>query len=376
MTISGKTTVRIAECECNVDVIFQMPVQRLDIIIPFTSGKSLEVADFLYPNRFGTIAIVNEKGEKFTAYDCICLRRVTNIDKIIISGQYKTLIKGINIPQSGVLSFHFEGLEHYLSQESELKNLDHSLKENEWSLINNEGTIRIATKLSGIEYIEALITPLLRVREYFEFLIDSEIYIDQVGYLDESGTSIEILNDKLLMSKNACLFDKTASQKTDEIEKGINQWLSHYEPYKEVFKIWRKTIYNRQVSVEDIFIWRCQSLELLCTLYQPLLDDAKRLINNPKKQSFPNLSNFLVALNAKCNFIMCDNAYFDEVKDVRNVYTHYNPNKHISEREWRNASHLIESALKAGVGYVMGLDIKDTGFFFLIPKGTMEEIRR
>lgn len=376
MTISGRTTVRIAEWDYNVDVIFQMPVQRLEIIIPLTSEKSLEVADFLFAKRFGTIAIVNEKGQKFTAFDCICVRKVINIDKITISGQYKTLIKGLNIPQSGVLSFHFEGLEHYFSKESEFKNFEHPLKENEWSLINNEGTIEVATKISGIEYIESLITPLLRVREYFEFLIDNEIYIDQVIYSDEGGTSIEILNDKLLMSENDCLFDKTTSHKTDVIEKGINQWLSHYESYKEVFKIWRKTIYNRQVSVEDIFIWRCQSLELLCTLYQPLLDDAKRLIRNPKKQSFPNLSNFLEALNAKCNFIKCDNTYFDEVKDVRNVYTHYNPDKHISEREWWNASHLIESALKAGVGYVMGLDIKDTGFFFQIPVGTREDIRR
>lgn len=376
MTISGRTTVRIAEWEYNVDVIFQMLVQRLEIIIPLTSGKSLEVADYLFARRFGTIVIVNEKGQKFTAYDCICVRKVMNIDEITISGQYKTLIKGLNIPQSGVLSFHFEGLEHYLSRESEFENFEHSLKENEWSLINNEGTIEVATKISGIEHIESLIAPLLRVREYFEFLIDNEIYIDQVVYSDEGGTSIEILNDKLLMSENDCLFDKTTSQKIDVIEKGINQWLSQYEPYKEVFKIWRKTIYNRQVSVEDVFIWRCQSLELLCTLYQPLLDDAKSLIKNPKKQSFPNLSNFLEALNAKCNFIKCDNTYFDEVKVVRNVYTHYNPDKHISEREWWNASHLIESALKAAVGYVMGLDIKNTGFFIQMPVGIKEDIRR
>ena len=61
---------------------------------------------------------------------------------------------------------------------------------------------------------------------------------------------------------------------------------------------------------------------------------------------------------------------------VRNVYTHYNPDKHVSEREWRNASYIIKSALKAALGFVMQLDIKNNDFGFLIPKGTMEEIRR
>ena len=375
MKIYGRTTIQLSEWKCNVDVIFHIPMQRLEIIVPLTSEKSFAAVDYVFFKNIKELVIVNEEGQKFTAYDCVCYRKVINIDKITMSGQYKTLIKGSTIPKAGVLYFHFEGLEHYF-EKSEFINSEQLLKENEWSLINNEGSKEIAAKISGTENIESLIIPLLRVREYFEFLIASEIYIDKVVYSNKATETIEILNDKFLISKNECFFDETSTQSPEVIEKGINQWLSHYESYKEVFKIWRKTIYNRQVSDEDVFIWRCQSFELLCTLCQPLFDDAKQLIKTPKRQQFPNLSNFLGALNAKCHFINCDDSYFDKVTDVRNVYIHYNPNKHITDREWHNSTHLIDMALKVAIRYAMGLDITDIGFFILMPEGSGENIRR
>lgn len=373
--IYGKTTVRIDEGEYNIDVTFQVPSQRFEIIIPLISVNSYKVADFLFAKKFNPIVVVNEMGQVFTAYNCSCIKKITKIDTITIMGQYETLIKGRDIPKEGVLSFHFEGLESFLSRSSEFQGFELPQGENSWSLLNNEGTVEAVVKVSGIDCIDSLIVPLVKVREYFEFLIDKEIYVDRIVYSDGVETSIEILNDRLLMSQNDCLVNEISIEKPDIIAKGINQWLLHYEPFKEVISIWRKTIYNRQVSDEDVFIWRCQSLELLCTLHKPLFDEAKHQIKNPK-QSFPNLTNFLEALNTKHKFINCDKSYFDEVKDVRNVYTHYNPNKHISEREWRNASHLIKIALKVALGYVMELDIKDSGFVLLIPLGTMEEIRR
>lgn len=375
MFVNGKTTVRIDEVEYNINVIFQMPSQRLKIIIPVESAKSYKVADFLFAKRFNSIVIVNEMGQEFTAYDCVCIRKITQVDEIAVVGQYKTLIKGRNIPDRGVLSFHFEGLEHFLSRFSDFKGYELSQKENSWSLLNNEGIVEAAVKVNNIDCIDSLITLLVKVREYFEFMIDKEIYVDRVIYSDGLGASIEVLNDKLLMSQNDCLINEMSHEQPKTIVEGINKWLLNYEVYKEVINIWRKTIYNQHVSDEDVFIWRCQSLELLCTLYKPLLDEAKLQIKNPK-QSFPNLSNFLDALNIKHKFIECDKDYFDEVKDVRNVYTHYNPNKHVSEREWRNASYIVKRALKAALGFVMQLDIKNNDFGFLIPKGTMEEIRR
>ena len=375
MFVNGKTTVRIDEMEYNINVIFQVPSRRLKIIIPLESAKSYKVADFLFAKRFNSIVIVNEIGKEFTAFDCVCIRKITQIDEIVVVGQYKTLIKGRNIPNRGVLSFHFEGFEHFLNRFSDFKGYELSQKENNWSLLNNEGTLEAVVKVNNINCIDSLITLLVKVREYFEFMIDREIYVDRVAYSDGLGASIEVLNDKLLMSQNDCLINEVSLEQPKTIVEGINQWLLHYEPYKEVINIWKKTIYNRHVSDEDVFIWRCQSLELLCTLYKPLLDEAKSQIKNPK-QSFPNLSNFLDALNIKHEFIKCDKDYFDEVKDVRNVYTHYNPDKHVSEREWRNASYIIKSALKAALGFVMQLDIKNNDFGFLIPKGTMEEIRR
>lgn len=376
MEISGKTTVLIGEKENNIDVIFQVFSQKFEIALSLESIQSYEVADFLFARKFNSIVIIDEMGQWFTAYDCICQSKVTKIDTIIILGQYKTLIKGRKIPKGGVLSFHFEGLENFLSRFLEFQDFEFSRKDNSWSLLNNEKTVEVTAQVSNIDCINSLITPLVKVREYFEFLIDTEIYVDRIVYSDGMGTSIEILNDRLLMSQNDCFVNKISLEKPETIVEGINKWLLHYESYKEVMSIWRKTIYNRQISDEDVFIWRCQSLELLCTLCKPLFDEAKHHIKNPKRQSFPNISNFLEALNSKHKFIECDKTYFNEVKYVRNVYTHYNPEKHISEREWRNASHLIEIAWKVALGYVMELDIGDIGFVLLIPPGTMEEIRR
>lgn len=375
MIINGKTTVRIDEGKYNIDVTFQIPSQRLEIIIPLISANSYKVADFLFAKKFNSIIVVDEIGQEFTAYDCSCIKRITKIDTITILGQYETLIKGTSIPKEGILSFHFEGFESFLSRFSKFQDFELPQRENSWGILNNEGTVEAVVKVSGIDCIDSLIAPLVKVREYFEFLVDKEICVDRIVYSNGVGTSIEILNNRLLMSQNDCLVNEISLEKPDIIAKGINQWLLHYELFKEVISIWRKTIYNRQVSDEDVFIWRCQSLELLCTLYRPLFDEAKHQIVNPK-QSFPNLSNFLGALNTKHEFIKCDKTYFDEVKDVRNVYTHYNPNKHISEREWRNSFHLIKIALKVAIGYVMELNIKNNGFLLLIPLGTMEEIRR
>lgn len=376
MMINGKTTVRINEWEYNIDVNFRVPSQKMEIVIPLTSTKSLEVADFLYARRFKEIIIVNEIGQEFTAYECFFMRRITKIDKIIILGQYKTLIKGRIIPNAGELSFHFEGLDCLLSKFYDLSNLEVLQKENSWGLLNNDGIVEAVAKISGIDCIDSLTALLVKVRECFEFLIDREISVDRIVYSDGVGTSIEIINDELLMSKNDCLFNQTSQENPNTIVKNINQWLLHYETYKEVIYIWKKTIHNRQVSDEDVFIWRCQSLELLCTLYEPLFVEAKHRIKNPKKQTFPNLSNFLEALNNKCGFIECDKVYFDTVKDVRNVFTHYNPDKHISEREWCNSSHLIKIALKVALGYVMELDIEESSFYFLIPQVIKEERRR
>lgn len=77
---------------------------------------------------------------------------------------------------------------------------------------------------------------------------DNEISIDRIVYSDSVGTSIKIINDKFLMSKNDCLHNLMIQEKPETVIKDINQWLLHYEAYKEVIHIWKKTIYNRQVS--------------------------------------------------------------------------------------------------------------------------------
>lgn len=374
--ITGKTTVKINESEYNINVLFYNNSQDFEIIIQDNSQLAYCVWDDLFGKRFSEIVFVDDFGTFFTAYDCICIKKFVNNEVIGIMGKYKTLISGWKIPKRGILTFHFDGIERFFNKFLDRIEEGYSQNKNEWKVCKDSNKIVVYTFVDDMITIENLLLQVTKVREYFEFLVNKEIAVDQVVYSDGAGISIEILNDTFLVSKNICVFDKVSLKRPNEILNGLNAWISSYELYKEVISIWRKTIYNRYVSEEDIFIWKCQSIELLCTLYEPLFVESKNFIQNPKQQSSPNLKNFLEALNKKYNFIKCDKVYFDEVKKVRNVYTHYNPKKHVSEREWWNASHLIGIALDAALQYVFKMDVKEAELIFLKPQGINEEIKR
>ena len=373
--IKGMTTVRFDDVEYNIDISFSMSSQKFEIVIPFNSQQDCNVADYLLGERFSEIVFINVNGQVFTAYDCVCIRRITNIETITIIGRYKTLIKGWKIPKCGIVMVHFDGIERFFKKYSQTINPNYVLDGENWNIVNAGEKIYAYVSVSNFSNIDFLLSLMIKVREYFEFLVDSEILVDQAVYFDDSGNGIEILNDELLISKNFYVFDKESVKIPEKIMEGLNKWLAQYKTYEEVILIWKKTIYNKHVSAEDVFIWRCQALELLCTLYAPLFSEAKACIQQ-SKQVEPNLVNFLEALSKKHKFIECETFYFYEVKNVRNVYTHYNPQKHITEREWWNSSHLIVMALNVALQYVFDLDVKEEDFFILVPPGTMDEIRR
>lgn len=373
MLIKGRTTVRNNGWEYNIDVKFYDTSQKMEIVIPFSEKRALEVGEFLFAKTFSPIVIVDEKGEEYTAYDCRCIKKTVNVNTVIIGGNYRTLIKGRKLPNEGRLSFYFDGMENYFGNIPKCE-IDNSMPENQWGLVKNDETVKFITHLKNVGSLEMLISLLIKVRGYFEFLTGHEIAVNNIVFSDRYE-SIQILNDRFLMTERDCWFNEACLEKPEALVRGVNQWILHYETYEEVLGIWKKTIYNKYVSDEDVFIWRCQALELLCTLYSPLFQEAEKQKNNPSQQN-PNLANFLEALNNKCAFISDKNVDFSVVKNVRNVYTHYNPQKHITEREWRNASFLIERALKVSIAYVMDLEIKGFPFGIWIPKGTMEHIRR
>lgn len=366
--------MKINEEKYDVEVSFSLTPQRFEITVPILQQGGA-VTDFLFGRRFEEITVVDIRGEEFTAYGCMCLRRETSMEKVTVLGRYKTLIHGRKIPRCGMLSFHFDGMEYFFRKSLEKITGQRAGNENQWDIMRVGNKIVASVLMFEATNMKSLLSEVLKVREYFEFIVDKEILVDQVVYSDRDGTCVEILNDELLFSKSTVVFDRTSKRSLEKIVEGLNQWLMKYNMYEEVISIWRKTIYNSYVSEEDTFIWRCQALELLCTLYEPLLIESKRCMANKKREA-PNLREFMVALNNIHRFIECEETYFKEVKDVRNVYTHYNPKKHITEREWWNASHLIVVALNEALQYVFNLDVKAKEFFFLIPPGTQEDIRR
>jgi hypothetical protein len=100
--------------------------------------------------------------------------------------------------------------------------------------------------------------------------------------------------------------------------------------------------------------------------------DANTLITiDGRRSRTPNLKDFLIVVNNDIHFINCDEKEFDNVKHVRNIFTHYNPEKHITEGEWRNANQIIKRAFYSSFDNVIRVKRAVDEFFFVIPDGMM-----
>lgn len=136
--------------------------------------------------------------------------------------------------------------------------------------------------------------------------------------------------------------------------------------------IWKKVIYNYSVSDEDVFLWRCQAFEMLCELNNDIYEEAIKI--KDKRQQEPNLNNYLNALNQVHPFINCSNQDFIDVKEVRNLYTHNNPKKRVTERQWYNSIHIIHLALIEGIKFSFEMENKECRAFYIhVGRGNMEE---
>lgn len=371
--IQGKTTVNILGSHQNIDVLFERNGCRFMMLFSGLSELSLNAKDYLFGKNIN-IQFVDKNGQQYIAYECICLKSKMTMDYILLEGEYKTLLKGSCIPICGILEIRFDGIDFFMSN-CELMTDNNLNKCNEWNLIEVDEKRKIIVKLNDINNFNVLHNLLVKVREYFDFIANHELIFDEIKYYDAHGEGIEILRSDKITSEKSFIFHEKTMLSTDVIFYDLNQWLSNYEKYKEPIYIWKKSIHNYNVSEEDVFLWRCQSFELLCELDDTIYTEALKL--KDKRQKEPNLRNYLEALNQMHHYIDCEDEDLIDVKEVRNLYTHNNPQKLVSKRQWHNSMHIIQIALMEGIKYSFGMKNKECkGFYLHIAKGGMEETKK
>ena len=119
------------------------------------------------------------------------------------------------------------------------------------------------------------------------------------------------------------------------------------------------------IADEDRFVWEAQAFEAFCETHKDIYSQAKK--TKAPGQSFPNLYNYLKAVQEKYGFDSLYESYYKDVKDVRNYYTHNNPNLTITDRQKKNSSKLIHYFLRTSIAKEFGINNLKSSFF-LIPK--------
>lgn len=190
-----------------------------------------------------------------------------------------------------------------------------------------------------------------------------------MSYLsDKPYRSSKLIFDTILQPKTFIkdIKNNPYPESTDALFSGLDGWLRNYDKYFDVIKIWQKSIYNINVAEEDLFIWRCQAFELLCTINTEIYDKAFSL--KEEKQAYPNLKNFLMAVNDMYVILKdLDAKFFVDVKNVRDKLTHNNPKKTVSDLQKENSYRLINLFLIKTMGEVLNIKgVSPEGFFLRV----------
>lgn len=228
----------------------------------------------------------------------------------------------------------------------------------------------IRLKCTTQKSIDELLELVDKTKKYFEFVLKQEILLTDIHFCDceTRYRSSKLIYDPILRAKTFVeeIKDRPYPESIDVLVSGLDGWLNNYDKYYDVIKLWQKSIYNINVSHEDLFIWRCQAFELLCTINKEIYDSAYSL-RNPK-QPYPNLNNFLTATNNLYDFFKgLDVKYFVYVKDVRDKLTHNNPEKTITAAQKENSFSLIEFFLIKTLCKTMSINGVQSPGFFLKP---------
>lgn len=232
--------------------------------------------------------------------------------------------------------------------------------------ITQEKTIELSFEQS--KTADELLNVLSKAKLYIEFLLSQEIQLTSIRLINKEKHYIsQVLADSLFSPYTFIKpIDSTPYRHSvEDFFAGLHGWLANIEKYSRVIDIWKKTIYNTNVSDEDIFIWRCQAFELLCALTDEIKEEAYKVL--APDQSNPNVRNYLSVVSSRYDIARSFSDYYSDVKDVRDKLTHNNPKKTVTEDQIKNAYGLINHFLIATIAMIMGIKCR-LPMFILKPK--------
>lgn len=230
----------------------------------------------------------------------------------------------------------------------------------------------IEVSFDSEQSIEELMQVLWMVKHYIEFLLSQEIRLFNIQFFGKSlNDTAKVVADPIMITNTPIREVDTRAYPYSEktFFEGLGGWLKNYDKYGRVIEIWLKTIYNAKVSPEDIYIWKCQAFELFCELTETI--KAHGYSQLEPRQSYPNLRNYLISISSLYGIISniaTNNAScFMDAKDVRNDYTHHNPNKPVTDTQVRNATAIINHCLPAIMSKVIGFQCNLPLLMIVIP---------
>lgn len=355
--------------------------------------QAITDSQLLFHNIFETATFIGTDSKPYSAYGMrFHNSQVSLMDNGIITlyGSFKRLVKEYNINQRfQVACFSYDGIErlfHYEKFETDTSYNGIDIHKKESSHIEQTLTDSLTCCVDSLFYgvvkstdlyhldlrqdkrislfsntalsIEDWIEIIRRAKLYFEFVINQEIQIRDVHMSSKKPRphdAATLISDELLASKTFVreIEEKPYIGTEQELLEGLSGWLLHYEDFCRVIEIWQKTIYNVNVSDEDIFVWEAQAFEAFCETQANIYSKSESM--KTTKHTFPNLRNYLLAAQEVFGFSSLDESYYKDAKDVRNFFTHNNPNLEITERQKKNSYKLIHSFLRRCIAKEFGI---------------------
>ena len=380
LTLFGK----IDECKHRIELNYQI-----------ISEASMKLSEIIYSPKLD-LTVIDTRANQYSVYGCKFTNAKTSFSNAgitLLQGVFDRLVKEETLGKQYIsVQFRFKGIEKifplerfntiFETSENQLCFIKESQQIYQYSMCNGMECL-IKSNFSGVtqsdnlfdlevkqykivsltfkekKCIDELIEIVRVVKRYFEFILKQEISLTNVEFTNEGMGDFrkgQLLFDPLLQPHTFIkeLPNNPYRGSADDLLNGLNGWLNNVNQYSSVIDIWQKTVYNTNVSAEDLFIWQCQAFELLCTLNEEIFNKANSL--KGKKQQNPNLRNFLNAVNTLYSISKTlDQQLFGDVKEVRDKLTHNNPTKQVTERQRKNSYIIIEYFLIKTVSKIMGI---------------------
>ena len=207
---------------------------------------------------------------------------------------------------------------------------------------------RIYVKFPNRISLDEISKTIIVLKLYFEFVYNYKMGFKEALLIDEQDNYKE---SKIKISKlynidpmPSTAFKSRFNGNSEELTKGIKLWFELYDQYMDSILIWKKTIYNLNIDLNDKYIWICQAFESMCQndkdIYSKALENAKE---KSIKSTYPNLSDYLKTVEDIIDFKFTNrDKYYRNIVKVRDKLTHNNPKKNITEVEKDESFRLIE----------------------------------